>query len=127
MPLHRKIKRFCILSSILLLVACGGVDMSESVAEQYQKLSKKIDFNQDVKPILSDKCFLCHGPDKNKIDAGLQLHLAETAYSELPNNPGKVAIKPGNPAKSILVDRILTEDPSFIMPKPESHLVLTAY
>jgi hypothetical protein len=127
MPLLGKIKRFCILSSILLLVACGGVDMSESVAEQYQKLSKKIDFNQDVKPILSDKCFLCHGPDKNKIDAGLQLHLAETAYSELPNNPGKVAIKPGNPTKSILVDRILTEDPSFIMPKPESHLVLTAY
>lgn len=110
----------------LALVSCGP-DMPEEVEIAYEKLPKEIDFNQHVKPILSDKCYLCHGPDENKISAGLQLHLADLAYKESENNPGTYAIVPGNAGKSLLVDRILTDDPELVMPEPETHLFLTDY
>ena len=107
---------------------CGcGPDLPETVAIEYDKLPKKVDFNQHVKPILSDKCFLCHGPDAGNIKAGLQLHTAEVAYAELPETPGKVAIKPGNLKKSEFFHRIITDDPDLIMPEPGSHLTLTDY
>ena len=112
---------------VVAMVSCGGPDMSKSVAIAYDALPETIDFNQHVKPILSDKCFICHGPDKNKVKAGLQLHTPELAYTELSNSPGKYAIKPGNLRKSETVARILSDDPAFIMPKPESHLSLTDY
>ena len=115
------------LVGLLVLSSCGGPVMSEPVQLAYERLPKEIDFNQHVKPILSDKCFLCHGPDKAKISAGLQLHTPELAYKESENNPGKYSIVPGNASKSLLVDRILSDDPEIIMPEPESHLILTAY
>ncbi len=108
-------------------VSCSGPDLPKSVEMAYEKLPEKIDFNQHVKPILSDKCFICHGPDKAKVKAGLQLHLPELAYSELKDNPGKYAVKPGNLNKSETVSRILSDDPEYVMPKPDSHLALTDY
>ncbi len=116
-----------ILIGFAFLVSCGGPDMPQEVQLAYEQLPKEIDFNQHVKPILSDKCFLCHGPDKNKISAGLQLHIKDLAYRESENNPGKYAIVPGNAGKSLLVDRILSEDPERVMPEPETHLFLTNY
>lgn len=101
--------------------------MPDNVQLAYDRLPKEIDFNQHVKPILSDKCFICHGPDKAKVKAGLQLHLPELAYAELKDSPGKYAIKPGNLSKSSTVVRILADDPEVVMPKPESHLTLTPY
>ncbi|MBT8184561.1 MAG: DUF1553 domain-containing protein [Eudoraea sp.] len=111
--------------SLGFLISCGGPDLPEDVQLAYKKLPREIDFNQHVKPVLSDKCFICHGPDKAKVKAGLQLHLPELAYSELKDAPGEYAIKPGNLGKSKAVERILTEDPELIMPKPESHLALS--
>jgi len=113
----------CIL---LFLVACSSPILPELVQAEYKKLPKDLDFNQHIKPILSDKCFACHGPDKAKIKAGLQLHLQEKAYAELPESPGKYAIVPGSLKKSELVHRILSDDPGIIMPEPDSHLTLTA-
>lgn len=112
---------------MLLFCACGGPDLPETVYVEYEKLPKKLDFNQHVKPILSDKCYLCHGPDAGNIKGGLQLHSAETAYAELPENPGKVAIKPKNLEKSEFFHRIMTDDPKLVMPEPSSHLTLTNY
>lgn len=112
---------------MVILCACGGPNLPEPVYVEYEKLPKQLDFNQHVKPILSDKCYLCHGPDAGNIKAGLQLHSAEAAYAELPENPGKVAIKPGNLEKSEFFHRIMTEDPSLIMPEKESHLTLSDY
>lgn len=120
-------KTFFYLLGILILASCGGPSMPEDVQLAYEKLPETIDFNQHVKPILSDKCYLCHGPDKAKISAGLQLHSPETAFAELPNSPGKYAIVAGNTGKSESVNRILSDDPEMIMPVPESHLSLTAY
>ncbi|WP_109436808.1 DUF1553 domain-containing protein [Aquimarina sp. AU119] len=109
----------------VVIISCGGPDLPELVEIEYQQLPEKLDFNQHVKPVLSDKCFLCHGPDKAKISAGLQLHSSETAYAELPETPGKFAIDPGNLKNSEMFRRIMTEDPKEIMPTPESHLSLT--
>ncbi len=97
-----------------------------SVAKEMSHLTQALDFNIDIKPILSDKCFACHGPDKAKQKAGLRLDLPENAFGRLPENPKKIAIVPGNPAKSELVIRILSDDPTYKMPSIKSHLTLSA-
>lgn len=84
----------------------------------------RISYNFHVRPILSDKCFACHGPDQNKLEAGLRLDLAEKAYAPLPENPGAFAIVPGKPEASELMKRIASEDPEYQMPPPDSHLSL---
>ena len=116
---------FALLFGTFLLFSCGGPDLPEAVAIAYDKLPEKIDFNQHVKPILSDKCFICHGPDKAKVKAELQLHLPDLAYSELKESPGKFAIKPGNLKKSETFYRIISNDPNYVMPEPDSHLTLS--
>lgn len=111
---------------LLLFVAFGcQPDLPEDVSLAMQVLPAELDYNQHVKPILSDKCFACHGPDKAKQQAGLRLDLAENAYDDLPESPGKVAIDPGDLADSEVVRRILSSDPDEVMPTPKSHLALT--
>ncbi|MCL7763961.1 DUF1553 domain-containing protein [Polaribacter sp. Z014] len=117
---------FLFIIGLLLFSSCGP-SLPDSVAEEYKKLPKKVDFNQHVKPILSDKCFLCHGPDKGNIKGGLQLHTAELAYAELSESPGKFAIDPKNLKNSEFFHRIITDDPKLIMPEPGSHLTLSDY
>lgn len=117
---------FIIVGTIFgILHSCDDPELPESVQQAYKDLPKKIDFNKDIKPILSDKCFICHGPDKANVKAALQLHLPELAFAELKSSPGKFAIKPGNLNQSQLVHRILSDDPDVIMPEPESHLKLS--
>jgi hypothetical protein len=86
-----------------------------------------IEFKFHVRPILSDKCFACHGPDANQRKAGLRLDIASEAFAELNENPGKHAIRPGDPENSVLIQRIITEEPSAKMPPPESNLQLSEY
>ncbi|GAB3507657.1 DUF1553 domain-containing protein [Emticicia fontis] len=92
----------------------------------YEELPDKLDYNLHVKPILSDKCFVCHGPDKAKQKAGLRLDFAEFAYANLSENPDKVAIDPGSLDNSEVFHRILSKDADYIMPTPDSHLKLNA-
>lgn len=87
----------------------------------------KIDFNFQVKPILSDKCFACHGPDAKKRQADLRLDNEEGAFAALKSNPNHFAIVKENAEESFLVRRIFSEDPLFQMPPPESNLALTEY
>ena len=87
--------------------------------------SELVDYNEHVRPILSDKCFTCHGPDANKREAELRLDLAEVAYAELAESPGHYAIVPGKSKKSELVRRIYHEDPQERMPPEESKLKLS--
>jgi len=89
-----------------------------------QDESDRISYNFHVRPILSDKCFTCHGPDQNKLEAGLRLDLAKNAYASLPENPGAFAIVPGKPDSSELMKRIASQDPDYQMPPPDSHLSL---
>jgi hypothetical protein len=84
-----------------------------------------VDFNREVRPILSDRCYGCHGPDANKgRKAGLRLDEFEAATKKLKS--GQVAIVPGDVAKSALVSRIRTGDQEEIMPPPDLHRPLTA-
>ena len=77
-----------------------------------------IGYNRDILPILSDNCFACHGPDKNKRKAKLRLDDRETALA-------KKAIVPGDVEASELVSRIFSDDPDEQMPPPEAHKTLT--
>jgi len=120
----RTLGRWLPVLTALLLVNCSS-ELPEDVLQAYNQLDDQIDFNTQVKPILSDKCFQCHGPDQAKQKAGLRLDLSETAYSELPDNPGKFAIKPGNLSKSEVFHRIISDDSDYMMPSPESNLQLT--
>jgi hypothetical protein len=120
--------KYCFLLPLggALLASCGGkVDLPDDVAAEMSSLKQPIDYTYDVKPILSDRCFACHGPDANHQKAGLRLDIANAAY-EKETESGLKAIKPGNSAKSELVQRILSTDPEILMPTPESHLSLTA-
>jgi hypothetical protein len=108
-----------------MLFSCGP-DLPEDVEVAYADLPEKLDYNQHVKPVLSDKCFACHGPDKAKQKAGLRLDIQEAAYGELPENKGKFAIDPGSLRNSEVFHRILSGDPEYMMPTPASHLSLDA-
>ncbi|MTB51567.1 DUF1553 domain-containing protein [Lewinella sp. W8] len=110
------------LGIIGLCTACGP-DMMEEVAEAYASLPDKIDYNFHVKPILSDRCFACHGPDAQNQQADLRLDIAEEAYAPLSSGNG-FAIVPGSPGKSEMIRRINAQDPDLIMPTPESNLQL---
>ncbi|HEY1380968.1 MAG TPA: PSD1 and planctomycete cytochrome C domain-containing protein [Gemmataceae bacterium] len=77
-----------------------------------------VDFNRDIRPILSDKCFFCHGPDKKQRKAGLRLDDRDVAVK-------KKAIVPGKPDESELIDRINATDDAK-MPPEETHKTLTA-
>ena len=84
----------------------------------------KIEFNRDIRPILSDACFHCHGPDKNVRKAELRLDLREEALKAAESV--EFPIVPGQPEKSELVRRILTADRDEQMPPPKAHKALTA-
>ncbi len=84
--------------------------------------AEKLEYNRDVRPILAENCFACHGFDKAKREAGLRLDLPEGGLAKL--DSGEVAILPGNPDESELVKRILAADDA-IMPPQESGKKLT--
>ncbi|GEO19472.1 hypothetical protein CQA01_00060 [Cyclobacterium qasimii] len=87
----------------------------------------QVSYNFHIRPILSDNCFACHGPDANKREAGLRLDTEAGAYAALKENPDQHAIVPGNPNKSQVIKRIFSEDASEKMPPPESNLTITDY
>lgn len=82
-----------------------------------------LSFNRDVRPILSDNCFFCHGTDAKERKAGLRLDTFEGATAEV---DGVRAIVPGDPMKSAAWTRILSDDPDEMMPPPKSHKKLSA-
>lgn len=85
----------------------------------------KVDFNFQIRPILSDRCFKCHGPDEKTRKAKLRLDLAENALAIRDEATGKRAIDPGHPERSELIRRITAADPADLMPPAKSNLSLT--
>jgi len=82
-------------------------------------LARPLSFNRDIRPILSDKCFSCHGFDAQTRKADLRLDVREAALKS-------EAFVPGQPDKSALVERIFSSDAQEVMPPPKSHKTLTA-
>lgn len=90
-----------------------------------EQVPKIVDFNFHVKPILSDRCFSCHGPDETDRKADLRLDIESEARSALKDQPDKYAIIPGDVENSELVRHVMSQDPDVMMPPPESGLKLT--
>ena len=84
--------------------------------------AKQVEFNRDVRPILSNNCFFCHGPDQHKRKADLRLDTREGAIED---RNGTRAIDPDNLAGSEFLHRIFSGDADEMMPPPESHKNLT--
>ncbi|MFT7036103.1 MAG: hypothetical protein ACJA2S_004631 [Cyclobacteriaceae bacterium] len=108
----------------LMILSCES-NMSEDVEAAYAELPEVIDFNFHVRPILSDRCFQCHGPDANARKADLRLDIEQSALSTIPQKD-IFLIVPGQPQESAVIDRILSNNLDYIMPPPESKLELTA-
>lgn len=83
----------------------------------------RLSFNKDIRPILSENCYLCHGFDEKKRKGKLRLDTFEGATKL--KRGGEAAIVPGHPEKSILIDRIETDDPDELMPPPDTVYKLT--
>ena len=114
---------FLVLIGVVFALT-AGIFGSEKGDYAEVPLPEIVDYNFHIKPILSDKCYTCHGPDANKRKAGMRLDIEEYAFAELKENPGNYAIVPGKPGKSILYERITSEDPKIIMPPSDSKLSL---
>ena len=113
---------FLIVLYSLISVQCN-LDIPKEVENEMVSLPEKVDFNYHVKPILSDRCYSCHGPDEKSRKAGLRLDIESVAFSKLESN-NRAFVK-GNISGSESVHRILSNDPEKHMPPPESNLSLS--
>ena len=110
--------------SLLIIIVTGisAVSCFRNTSNDETALPKTVSYNFHIRPILSDKCFKCHGPDGSHREAGLRLDIPDSAYAPLKETHGAFAIIPGKPEQSELYKRISSEDTSYMMPTPESHL-----
>ena len=116
-----KALQFGILSAGLGLMIWSGLRAADTppAAPAAARPQRKVDYNRDVRPILSENCFRCHGPDKETREAGLRLDGRDWAIE-------KKAFVPGKAEESELVKRIFEQDPDEVMPPPQTHKKLTA-
>ena len=113
-----------LLGWILVLSSCqSSVPGDRETA--HGELPEEIDFNFHVRPILSDRCYKCHGPDEKARKADLRLDLEQGAFAMLDSAAGSFAIVPGDLKQSQLVRRISSDDPDYQMPPADSKLSLS--
>lgn len=105
----------------IALLAGGFAKLAERAAAQ---ASREVSFNRDIRPIFSDTCFRCHGPDKGARKAGLRLDVREEATKR--SRSGAIPIVPGRPDESEIVRRIFSAEKSEMMPPEEAHKILSA-
>ncbi len=109
------------LSALIVLAVFGAIAMWFDRATHGQQIptrTQQIDFNRDIKPILSDKCFACHGPDAPNLKIKLRLDTEAAALAEL--RAGKHAVVPNHPEQSELIRRINAKDEAMRMPPVDS-------
>src|SRR6185369_2960796 len=108
---------FCMAAST------GGSNSAWAAGKPPVASAAKVDFNQEIRPILSENCFKCHGPDGNERKARLRFDIRDEALK--PAKSGERAIVPGAPEKSQLVVRTGSKDADEVMPPPKSGKKLT--
>ena len=108
--------------SLFFFASCEESGPTDSAAG---KMPDQVSYNFHIRPILSDKCYACHGPDANKREAGLRLDIEEEAFKVLKETPGAHALVAGKPKESEAYRRIISEDPDQMMPPPDSKLSLS--
>ncbi|MBC8351071.1 MAG: DUF1553 domain-containing protein [Planctomycetes bacterium] len=102
----------------VVLVLTFGATFISHRARAEDQTARPIDFTRDIRTILSNKCFTCHGPDQEERQAGLRLDTQAGATS--PAESGEIAIVPGKPDASELIARITSDDDSVRMPPADS-------
>lgn len=107
-----------------LFFACQA-PLPEEIAGVYDSLPDQVDFNFHIRPILSDRCYSCHGPDNNARETSLRLDQEASAFSRLEGS-GESAFVRSSLGKSAAWQRIIAEDPERQMPPPSSNLSLSA-
>jgi hypothetical protein len=95
---------------------------SNTASNIEDQIPDTISYNFNIRPILSDKCYKCHGPDASKRQAGLRLDKPESTFKALRDNPHAHVLVPGSPEMSELFRRISTNDTSEMMPPANSNL-----
>jgi len=111
----------------LLLILCAvcfscmfyACNQPSNIDEQMPDV---VSYNFNIRPILSDKCYKCHGPDASKRQAGLRLDMPESAFKALKDDPNAHVLVPGNPEMSELFRRVSTGDTTEMMPPANSNL-----
>ncbi len=106
-----------ILSALALLPIAESSDSSKDAQAAVDQI-KDIEFNRHIRPILSNNCFFCHGPDKEKREGDLRLDIREDAIEAF-------AFVPGNTEDGELLHRIFSDNPKEVMPEPKSNKSLT--
>ena len=111
-----------------LLTSCEpSYQVPMDVGNLVPTLPEVVSYNFHIKPILSDRCFNCHGPHADNRKAGLRLDIPEQAYARLDNSDNSRAIVPGSSRRSTLLKRILHHEPDQRMPPTETKQTLTDY
>jgi len=109
---------FVLAGCILTMNSAASLQADET----QKQATAKIEFNRDIRPILSDNCFYCHGPDKNHREADLRL---DTEAGLFGGEKSKGVVRKGDPDHSKLMQRVLSADPDKQMPPPDSGKQLT--
>ena len=112
-------KRKIRLYTLVALLLMGGILFNWERLSPTASAQQRVDFNRDIRPILSENCFTCHGPDDGTRKAKLRFDTKEGAFAKAG------VIVAGNVANSRLIKRIVTTDPDVIMPPPSSGHKLT--
>jgi mono/diheme cytochrome c family protein len=107
--------RTAVIIPIVLLGCCG-------IAKADERRDQAVEYNRDVRPILVENCFQCHGPDSASREAGLRLDHKAAAFAE---RDGSRAITPGKPTKSQVYQRIISSDDDKRMPPVDSGKTLS--
>ena len=115
-------KRWLLAIAGVILLITIALLFIQSRGRKEASLPDVVSYNFHIRPILSDRCFKCHGPDATHREAYLRLDLQDSAYAPLKTTKGAFALIPGKPEESELYKRISSEDLTYIMPTPESHL-----
>jgi hypothetical protein len=116
-------KKIYIIGLIVVFVAVAVITFRQITnSSSGSAADQEISYNFQIRPILSDKCYACHGPDANKREASLRLDIAEEAYKALKEHPRAHALVPGKPELSELFLRVSSTDTSYRMPPASSNL-----
>ena len=102
----------------VVLIPAIGLTVAWAASPALAAGPKRINYSRDIRPILSNTCYKCHGPDEKQRKAGLRLDKKEGAYARLES--GDMAIVPGSSAKSAVWQRLTAKDPDVRMPPADS-------
>lgn len=111
------------LAVLIGFVSCLGLAPPLLTAAEPPQSPSKLSFNRDIRPILSENCFQCHGFDDKTREAGLRLDLHDAAIKT--TDSGVQPIVPGDAAKSDVMARVTSKDKEMMMPPPSTHKKLS--